>query len=127
MDRSATISGDPGSLTMSGRLLTWSVGPVVTLLRWLNVLSLDAVFVAVAWHWLVASTFAADSQRQHLVQRAVLAITVWLIYVLDRLLDSRRMSFHLPAAARHRFAHRWAGVLWPLWATALLWNTWLVC
>ena len=50
---------------------------------------------------------------------AVLAISVWLTYMADRLFDvAQRPSAHL-LSARHAFAKRHAHLLWRIWAGAL--------
>jgi hypothetical protein len=84
-------------------------------------LSLDGVLVALVWQQVLA--------QEHSVQvpwyfRCCLALTVWIIYVIDRLLDAQ----HTPSAqlsARHAFVHqhrRWlCRLLLPLAALALLW------
>lgn len=64
-----------------------------------NVLSLDAPLVAVAWQALLAEWSGTPLRA---VARVILFLTVWLIYIVDRLLDARR-----PARAaepeRHQF------------------------
>jgi len=71
----------------------------VPLWLWPNLLSLDAPLVAVVWQDFIARSCAIPLG---LPARLVLGLTVWAIYVADRLLDVR-----LPAAgtetARHRF------------------------
>jgi hypothetical protein len=78
-----------------------------------HLLSLDAPTVAVLWAW----SFARATQAHpSLTTLAVLGIGTWLIYVVDRLLDSRfspyrdlreRHFFH----ARHRRAFLIAAIL----------------
>lgn len=80
--------------------------PAYPLWLWPNVLSLDAPLIAVAWQALLAETSGTPLRP---VGRVILFLTVWLIYVVDRLLDARR-----PAAGqepeRHQFyrRHQWA-------------------
>ena len=66
---------------------------------WPNVLSLDAPFVAVAWQALLSSVSGTPLRP---VGRAILFLAVWLIYIVDRLLDVRRPAV-VSEAARHRF------------------------
>jgi hypothetical protein len=66
---------------------------------WPNLLSLDAPVVAVLWQGFLAYRF---SLPLHSAARAVLGLTVWSIYLLDRLLDARK-----PAAAREPARHRY--------------------
>lgn len=66
---------------------------------WPNVLSLDAALVATLWQHL----FAAEAQvKLTLASRAALPLAVWLIYLIDRLLDTK--DEHLSSrTARHSF------------------------
>ena len=78
---------------------------------WLNLLSLDAPVIALVWQDFLSRCYPAVLNPPG---RCVLGLTVWAIYVADRLLDVRR-----PASAgesvRHRFyrQHR-------VWARGLL-------
>ncbi len=83
-------------------------------LRYWHLLSLDAPTVAAVW----LLTFTVGSgARRHVEQAATLAVTAWLLYVADRLLDVYRGSGKLEARhafhARHvrRFAVVWVCVL----------------
>jgi hypothetical protein len=64
-----------------------------------NVLSLDAPLIAVAWQALLASRSGTTLRP---AGRAILFLTVWLIYIVDRLLDVRVPAVG-PEPARHRF------------------------
>ena len=70
-----------------------------------NLLSLDAPLVAVAWLYVFAKTWRAD---YHPWEAYVsLGLVVWVIYVMDRLLDASLLvtsSRHLQA--RHEFHHK---------------------
>ena len=96
-----------------------------------NLLSLDAPLVAISWQWLLWTAFhnsftslqpsqeaLANSHFAPLDAPTTIALfaSVWLIYMADRLLDCRRLNFDLAVSPRHRFAHRWSAVLWPLWS-----------
>jgi hypothetical protein len=69
---------------------------------WPNLLSLDAPLIAVLWQGLLAYQFSIPLRP---AARIVLGLTVWAIYLFDRLLDTRQ-----PASgsepARHRFYRR---------------------
>jgi hypothetical protein len=92
---------------------------------WPNLLSLDAPAVAVLWQGFLARRFSIPL---HPAGRVALFLSVWVIYLGDRLLDARK-----PVAcwepARHRFYRRHAGSMLILLAlvtiadamTALLW------
>ncbi len=78
---------------------------------WPNLLSLDAVAIALLWQQLFAD---ATQTTLGLSERLALAFPVWMIYVLDRAFDGARNEF--APTARHRFYQhhrRWAfaGVL----------------
>ena len=69
---------------------------------WPNVLSLDAPLVAVLWQGFLADRFALPLRP---AGRLALGLTVWAIYLLDRLLDARRPP-PLTEPARHRYYRR---------------------
>ena len=64
-----------------------------------NVWSLDAPLVAVAWQALLAESTGTPLR---LVARVILFLTVWLIYIADRLLDTRQPALE-PEPERHQF------------------------
>jgi hypothetical protein len=73
---------------------------------WPNLLSLDAPLVAVLWQSFLAYQF---SLPLHPAGRWTLGLTVWAIYLLDRLLDARKPApvGQTPIEpARHRFYRR---------------------
>jgi hypothetical protein len=71
---------------------------------WPNLLSLDAPVVAVLWQDFLAYRFGLPVRP---AWRLVLGLTVWAIYLLDRLLDARKPPM-LDEPARHRFYRkRW--------------------
>jgi hypothetical protein len=91
-----------------------------------HLLSLDAPTVAVLWTWFVATT---THVRLPISSALAMAITVWMLYAADRLMDARLLqtnSTHLEdLEARHFFHHRHrpaflAGILLASIALALL-------
>ncbi|MGB6941198.1 MAG: hypothetical protein WBE37_02225 [Bryobacteraceae bacterium] len=72
---------------------------------WPNLLSLDAPLVAVLWQGFLAYRFALPLRP---AGRLVLGLTVWAIYLLDRLLDARKPPPVNGTAepARHRYYRR---------------------
>lgn len=54
---------------------------------WPNLLGLDAPAVAVAWQWLFARVFGAELPA---VFHLILGLSVWCVYLADRLYDSTR-------------------------------------
>ncbi|EGF29342.1 hypothetical protein [Rhodopirellula baltica] len=79
---------------------------------WLNVLSLDAVLVALLWQFVFVLSFCGRAPRWY--ESFVLASVVWLIYVADRLLDGARLDLSKPHLVRHRMHHQFS----PVWVTA---------
>ncbi|MFY9747088.1 MAG: hypothetical protein WA891_04090 [Acidobacteriaceae bacterium] len=72
-----------------------------------HLLSLDAPTVAVLWAWSFARAAAIRPSRCAL---AVLGVGTWLLYVADRLLDSRSVGYR-PLRERHFFHARHRGGL----------------
>jgi hypothetical protein len=66
---------------------------------WFNLLSLDAPIVAVVWEWFFARCYGVALRWPGIVS---LALSVWLIYIADRLLDLKKTR--PPETARHAFA-----------------------
>ncbi len=69
---------------------------------WPNLLSLDAPLVAVLWQSFLAYRFSIPLPP---AAPLVLGLTVWAVYLLDRLLDARRPA-SVDEPARHRFYRR---------------------
>ena len=82
----------------------------VPLWLWFNLLSLDAVAVAVGWQLVFARSFHVHVPA---VATTILGLCVWLIYAADRLLDARAGA---DATPRHRFYRRYARRIMPLLA-----------
>jgi hypothetical protein len=87
----------------------------------LNVCSLDAPIVAVLWQMLAQKCLHIDVE---LKVSAILAVSVWIIYLSDRLLDvSRSRSGAL--APRHEFCRRHIGAFTRLAVVCLFACGWL--
>jgi hypothetical protein len=69
---------------------------------WPNLLSLDAPLVAVLWQGFLAHEYSLALRP---AARLALGLTVWAIYLVDRLLDARRPA-SLDEPVRHRFYRR---------------------
>jgi hypothetical protein len=80
-----------------------------------NLLSLDAPIVALAWQYLLEISFQTHTDW---FGRAALALAVWAIYLLDRLLDTRRPA-ESTEALRHRFARNHRAAMLVLLMAAL--------
>jgi hypothetical protein len=72
-----------------------------------HLLSLDAPTVAVLWTWFIAS---ANHVHLPLYSALAMAVTVWMLYAADRLMDARLLdaspTHHEDLEARHYFHHR---------------------
>jgi hypothetical protein len=69
---------------------------------WPNLLSLDAPVIAVLWQAFLAQRYAVPLRP---AARVALFLTVWGIYIADRLLDVRHPAV-TAESARHRFYRR---------------------
>jgi len=78
---------------------------------WPNLLSLDAPLVAVVWQGFLAYRFSLPLRP---AGRLVLGLTVWAIYLSDRLLDARKPAM-LREPARHRYYRRHSRFMLTLW------------
>jgi hypothetical protein len=91
------------------------VAPAIPWWLWWNVLSIDAPMVAVAW----AAVFArGGGGKLATVDAAVLFLSVWVIYVSDRLLDGWTAANRGALRERHFFCERHAVALVSLLAAA---------
>ena len=70
---------------------------------WPNLLGLDGAAVAVAWQWLFARTFDANLPP---VFHLILGLSVWCVYLTDRLYDATRCPNSGTATDRLRFTKR---------------------
>ena len=59
----------------------------VRFLRYFNFLSIDAVLIALTWQGVFARTVDVTLTWQ---ERTFLGISVWIVYILDHLLDASR-------------------------------------
>jgi hypothetical protein len=90
---------------------------------WWNILSLDAPTVAVAW----AALFALDSgTRLSAAELAALALSVWIIYTSDRLLDGWTAKNRSALQERHLFCQRHPFALTVLLLAATAMVLWLM-
>ncbi len=108
----ATLETIPEERPRAGRYPLW---------MWWNLLSLDAPTVVCLW-----ALFFAHALRTPFpfLESSVLTLTVWIIYVSDRMLDALRASPDEAHSDRHNFhaRHRYAvlGALLPI-TSATIW------
>ena len=77
---------------------------------WPNILSLDAPLVALAWFWMFKQIWLVKYHQPSLPW--LLALTVWCIYVADRLMDSRgQQGSKDELTLRHRFHWDYRGLM----------------
>ncbi len=84
---------------------------------WVNILSLDAPAVALAWQDLFARSLHVPLNP---APRFITAACVWLAYAGDRLLDGNLSRAEDLVTPRHQFARAHRGVLALVWSSILL-------
>ncbi len=73
---------------------------IILFFRWLNLLSLDVVFIALAWQEAFARTAAVTL---HWEERLLLATAVWMVYIIDHWLDGTVYASDSNNAPRHHY------------------------
>jgi hypothetical protein len=86
---------------------------------WPNLLSLDAPIVAVVWQALFVYSFRTKFDG---LAAVLLFLSVWIIYVADRVVDALTQRNSEP---RHEFHRRHWRALLPVWIAALGCAAWL--
>lgn len=95
------------------------ISPIV----WLNLLCLDAPFVAITWQWLFARSFGVSITAS---SRAALFLTAWLIYLADRLADTWALRLDDPRSLRQVFCRRYRGPYAVVIPSLALIDLWIV-
>lgn len=90
---------------------------------WPTALSLDAPLIAGLWQWLFHHSFGVIITWP---QITALALSVWLIYVADRLLDGLQLDAQKPHSFRHALYARHRRNFALLWLAGLCLTTALV-
>ncbi len=88
---------------------------------WPNLLSLDAPIVAVVWQALFTYSFRAKLDG---LAAALLALSVWVIYVADRLMDAWRATNVEPRHEFHRQHWRSIVLVWIAMLAGAAWLAW---
>jgi len=86
--------------------------------QWPNVLGIDAALIAVSWYWLLLP----NDTIFPIIPALVLALSVWLTYLADRLFDVRGKELAELRSLRHRFVAQNKKSLWSFWWFLLLIN-----
>lgn len=87
--------------------------------QWPNILAIDAALVTCIWLWVFAEE---QSAKLGMTAYTVLALSVWLTYIADRLFDVSPRGESQLLSARHKFAKRRSRLLWLIWAAFLVLN-----
>ncbi|MDQ8193234.1 hypothetical protein QEH59_02275 [Coraliomargarita sp. SDUM461004] len=87
--------------------------------QWPNVLAFDAALIAALW--------LMTLERMHHLElgwkvHTVLALSVWLTYLADRLCDVKSRNTANLLSVRHRFSKYYTPQLWRLWFIVLIIN-----
>ena len=104
-------------------LISETQSKALPLWAWPTVLSLDAPLVALVWQGLFHQTFAVDLIWR---EAAVLALSVWLIYLADRWLDAAELDLTKPHSFRHAFYARHKRSVVIVWLVILSIDTALI-
>lgn len=96
--------------------------------RWLNLLSLDVVLIALAWQEVFAR---AANVALRWEERTFLAISIWIVYIIDHWFDSMvdlhsTAGFFSNKAPRHYYVRSHRLLLGSLLVLASLANVWLL-
>lgn len=87
--------------------------------QWPNLLAIDASIIALSWLWVYSNLQEASPGSPAFL---VLALSVWLTYVADRLFDSIPRDEAQLLSARHRFTKQHARKIWCVWLLVLILN-----
>jgi hypothetical protein len=90
---------------------------------WPNLLGLDAPAVAVAWQWLFARVFGAELPPAF---HFILGLSVWCVYLADRLYDAARSDERADQTDRLRFTRRHFAALSAITVAACAVNLFLI-
>ena len=77
----------------------------------ITALALDAVAVALLWQHLMADYLSVPIEWPH---RTIIALSVWLVYVGDRLFDIKKIPSHKLITQRHKLTLKLKPFLHPL-------------
>lgn len=86
--------------------------------RIVHSLSIDAAIVGLVWQALFSLGF--ERRLPDIWMNLAILMTVWLVYVADRLLDATRLDLSLPTTSRHRFHYRYRKPLTVAWIVILV-------
>lgn len=99
------------------------IKPTNPIWTWPNLIGLDAPVVAVCWQWMFAHSFGINLPT---VIYYILALSVWCIYLADRMIDVLRANVTDQSTSRHRFTKQYFGKLIAVIVTASVINLILI-
>lgn len=85
-----------------------------------SLLCLDAPFIALGWAFCLIGDLGEVGRAAFLPVAAALFLSIWLIYLFDRLYDVARSRAAVPLTRRHEWARGHRPLLGGLFVTALL-------
>ena len=106
-------------LSIGSRFQNHPMNTQVKFWQWPNVLALDAALIAALW---LLALEGAHQIEIGWAAHVVLALSVWLTYVADRLYDVKSRKVSELLSLRHQFAKRYSSQLWRIWFVALAIN-----
>ncbi|WP_411827241.1 hypothetical protein [Luteolibacter sp. AS25] len=90
---------------------------------WPNLVGLDAPIVAVCWQWFLADVFSVDLPD---IYHLILALSVWCIYLADRLYDALNARDFAGGTHRLQFTKTYFRPLICIVSAAAAWNLFLI-
>lgn len=96
---------------------------LISFFRWLNLLSFDVVLIALAWQEVFASTAHVTLRWE---ERVLLAIAIWMVYIIDHWFDGMVSVRSSNNAPRHYYVRSHRLLFARLLLLALLPTIWLL-
>lgn len=87
-------------------------------------LSLDAVAIGLLWQLVFTTQFSHRMPAAY--ELGIIGISIWLVYTVDRLFDSKRLDLSKPHAMRHRFHFQHQKTLSLVWFVGLVADAYLI-
>lgn len=114
-DRHIDRVSERESISTAERIQVW---------QWPNVLSLDAV--AIGLFWQITFTVEFCGRMPIWYETVITCVSIWLVYVADRLLDAKRIDPAKPHSLRHGFHQQHRTAVTIAWGAVLCTNAFLI-